>query len=206
MRKAKKNKLSKEAREALYEHVDKFGRMFDELMLTPFGQAVASFHNSQVREKTLEKIMWRRFGKDWEDYLHYDLAAIPPGGTYRPMDVKVQPYGELKGECLSAMLETLDRRGRLVAGLPLEEVQAAAERENRLWAEGEKTGRGRAIEHDRPANFDSTRLGPICLEIALVFGVEADFEIHGASWLDGFICGITHVWEPLPDVPEEGEC
>ncbi len=96
MRKAKKNNLSKEKREALREGVEKFRGLFDELLLTPFGRALVSSHNLEVREKTLEKIMRRRFGRNWEDYLHYDLSGIPPGGTYRRMDVKIQPCGELK--------------------------------------------------------------------------------------------------------------
>lgn len=102
------------------------------------------------------------------------------------------------------MLEKLDRKGRLVADLTLEEVQTAADRENRVWDEGEKAGRSWAIEHDRPEKLDSIRRY-ICLDLAIVFGVEAEFETHGASWLDGFICGITHVWEPLAGVSEEGE-
>ncbi len=104
---------------------------------------------------------------------------------------------------MSAMLEKLDRRGRLVAGLTLEEVQAAAECENELWAEGEKAGRAWATERDRPANFDSISdsIGgyyPMCSELAGVFGVEAEFAAYGRSWLDGFICGIRSVWEPIP--------
>jgi hypothetical protein len=62
MRKAKKNKLSKEEREAQDQQIHKLIRVLDEVTLTPPGQALDSFLNSQVREKTLAKIMRRRFG------------------------------------------------------------------------------------------------------------------------------------------------
>lgn len=175
-----------------------FDKLMDHLILTADDEGAISRRNFFTRMAKLDQLMQKQFGENWEFFLSYNFAAIPSDGDYRKMKVPLEPYGKLRGASLSAMLERMDRRGRLVTGLRVEEVQSAAARENELRAAGEKAGRTWATEVPPPSDFNSEKDIPNHMGGASAFGVVTEYKTYGKSWFEGFIHGLKEGWKTLP--------
>lgn len=182
-----------------------FDQLIDRLIQTAPEEELISKRNYFARIARLDQIMRKPLGENWEFFLSYDFAAIPAEGDYRKMKIPLERYGKLRGESMPVMLEKLDRKGRLVAGLKAEEIQAAAQQENELWVIGQRAGRDWASEMRPPKGFNHRTKIPNNLAGAAEIGVVGEYNAYGKSWFDGFIGGLMRVWKPRPTDPVGSE-
>lgn len=182
-----------------------FDQLIDWLILTAQEEDWISMRNYFVRMARLDQVMSKPLGDNWEFFLSYDFAAIPAEGDYRKIKIPLERYGKLRGESTPVLLEKLDRKGRLVAGLKAEEIQEAAQQENELWAAGQRAGHDWAAEMTPPKGFNHRTKIPNSLAGAAKIGVVGEYNAYGKSWFGGFIGGLMRVWKPLPPDPVGSE-